>query len=173
MRKQKQIEDLTEEACRLKNENGRLKENIKATEDAYGEMEETNSVVRKQIKQVVHSSCCSCLANSPSRSFLHQNQPDDGDPLLEERKRKRMLSNSKSARRSRMSKQKQIEDLTEEAYRLKNENDRLKQNIKAAEDAYAEIEETNSVIRVQTMELSDRLLFLNLMVKMLKCYWLI
>ncbi|KAL5057413.1 hypothetical protein RYX36_029017 [Vicia faba] len=84
-----------------------------------------------------------------------------------------MLSNSKSARRSRMSKQKQIEDLTEEAYRLKNENDRLKQNIKAAEDAYAEIEETNSVIRVQTMELSDRLLFLNLMVKMLKCYWLI
>ncbi|KAL5057420.1 hypothetical protein RYX36_029024 [Vicia faba] len=80
-----------------------------------------------------------------------------------------MLSNNKSARRSRMSKQKQIEDLTEEAYRLKNENDRLKQIIKAAEDAYAEIEETNSVIRVQTMELSDRLLFLNLMVKMLKC----
>ena len=68
-----------------------------------------------------------------------------------------------------MRKQKQIEDLTEEAYRLKNENDRLKQNIKAAEDAYAEMEETNSVIRVQTMELSDRLLFLNLMVKMLKC----
>ncbi|KAL5057410.1 hypothetical protein RYX36_029014 [Vicia faba] len=80
-----------------------------------------------------------------------------------------MLSNSKSARRSRMSKQKQIEDLTEEAYRLKNENDRLKQNIKAAEDAYAEMQETNNVIRVQTMELSDRLLFLNLMVKMLKC----
>ncbi|KAL5057416.1 hypothetical protein RYX36_029020 [Vicia faba] len=80
-----------------------------------------------------------------------------------------MLSNSKSARRSRMSKQKQIEDLTEEAYRLKNENDCLKQNIKAAEDVYAEMEETNSVIRVLTMELSDRLLFLNLMVKMLKC----
>ncbi|KAL5057406.1 hypothetical protein RYX36_029010 [Vicia faba] len=48
MRKQKQIEDLTEEACRLKNENDHLKENIKATEDAYGEMEETNSVVRVQ-----------------------------------------------------------------------------------------------------------------------------
>ncbi|KAL5057431.1 hypothetical protein RYX36_029035 [Vicia faba] len=68
-----------------------------------------------------------------------------------------------------MRKPKQIEDLTKEAYRLKNENDRLKKNIKAAEDAYAEMEETNSVVMVQTMELSDRFLFLNLMVKMLKC----
>ncbi|KAL5057373.1 hypothetical protein RYX36_028977 [Vicia faba] len=80
-----------------------------------------------------------------------------------------MLWNNKSARRSRMRKQKQIEYLTEEACRLNNENDRLKQNIKAAEDAHAEMEETNSVVRVQTMELSDRFLFLNLMVKMLKC----
>ncbi|KAL5057392.1 hypothetical protein RYX36_028996 [Vicia faba] len=46
-----------------------------------------------------------------------------------------------------MRKQKQIEYLTEEACRLKNKNDRLKQNIKAAEDAYAEIDETNSVFR--------------------------
>ncbi|KAL5057409.1 hypothetical protein RYX36_029016 [Vicia faba] len=76
-----------------------------------------------------------------------------------------MLSNSKFARRSRMRKQKQIEDLTEEACRLKNENDRLKKNIKAAEDAYAEMEETKSVVRVQTMELSDRMLFLNSMVE--------
>ncbi|KAL5057445.1 hypothetical protein RYX36_029049 [Vicia faba] len=66
-----------------------------------------------------------------------------------------MMSNSKFTRRSRMRKHKQIEDLTEEACRLKNENDRLKQNIKAAEDAYAEMEETNSVVMVQTMELLD------------------
>ncbi|KAL5057427.1 hypothetical protein RYX36_029031, partial [Vicia faba] len=49
--------------------------------------------------------------------------------------------------------QKRIEDLNKEACRLKNENDRLKKNIKAAEDAYAEMEETNNVVRVQTMEL--------------------
>ncbi|KAL5057437.1 hypothetical protein RYX36_029041 [Vicia faba] len=51
MRKQKRIEDLNEEACMLKNENGHLKKNIKAanikaTKDAYAKMEETNSVVR-------------------------------------------------------------------------------------------------------------------------------
>ncbi|KAL5057435.1 hypothetical protein RYX36_029039 [Vicia faba] len=80
-----------------------------------------------------------------------------------------MLSNNKSARRLRMRKPKQIEDLTKEACRLKNENDRLKKNIKEAEDAYAEMEETNSVVMVQPMELSDRFIFLNLMVKMLKC----
>ncbi|KAL5057368.1 hypothetical protein RYX36_028981 [Vicia faba] len=80
-----------------------------------------------------------------------------------------MLSNRKSTRRTRMRKKKQIKDLTEEAYRLKNENDRLKKNIKAAEDAYAKMEEINSAIRVQTMELSDRLLFLNSMVENAKC----
>ncbi|KAL5057364.1 hypothetical protein RYX36_028968 [Vicia faba] len=76
-----------------------------------------------------------------------------------------MLSNSKSARRSRIRKQKQIEDLIEEACRLKNENGHLKQNIKATEDAYAEMEETNNVVRVQPMEFSNRLLFPNSMVE--------
>ncbi|KAL5057388.1 hypothetical protein RYX36_028992 [Vicia faba] len=64
-----------------------------------------------------------------------------------------------------MRKQKQIEDLDDEACKLKNENDRLKYNIKAAEDAYIEMEDTNSVIRVQTMELSNQLKFLNSIVE--------
>ena len=40
MRKQKQMEDLNEEAGRLKSENDHLKQNIKATEDSYAKMEE-------------------------------------------------------------------------------------------------------------------------------------
>ncbi|KAL5057434.1 hypothetical protein RYX36_029038 [Vicia faba] len=64
-----------------------------------------------------------------------------------------------------MRKQKRIEDLNEEACRLKNENGRLKKNIKAAKDAYAKMEDTNNVVRIQTMELSNRLLFLNSMVE--------
>ncbi|KAL5057366.1 hypothetical protein RYX36_028970 [Vicia faba] len=64
-----------------------------------------------------------------------------------------------------MRKQKQIEDLIKEACRLKNENGHLKQNIKATEDAYDEMEETNNVVRVQLMEFSNRLLFLNSMVE--------
>ncbi|KAL5057396.1 hypothetical protein RYX36_029000, partial [Vicia faba] len=66
--------------------------------------------------------------------------------INQERKRKRMMSNSKSMRRSRMRKQKQIEDLDEEACRLKNENDHLKQKIKATKDDYW-------IWRIQTMSL--------------------
>lgn len=80
---------------------------------------------------------------------------------FDERKRKRMLSNRESARRSRMKKQKQLEDLASEIGRLKNENSQLFQSIKAEEEAYAEIESVNNVLRAQTKELTDRLRFLN------------
>ena len=64
-----------------------------------------------------------------------------------------------------MRKQKQIENLNEESCMLKNQNDHLKQNIKATEDAYAEMEDTNNVVRAKIMELLDRLLFLNSIVE--------
>ncbi|KAL5057383.1 hypothetical protein RYX36_028987 [Vicia faba] len=76
-----------------------------------------------------------------------------------------MLSNSKFTRRSRMRKQKQIVDLTEDACRLKNKNDRLKQKIKVTVDAYAEMEETKNVVRAQIMELLDQFLFINSIVE--------
>lgn len=86
---------------------------------------------------------------------------DGGDLPIDERKRKRMLSNRESAKRSRMRKQKQLEDLTVEASRLREENKYLAYNIKAKEEAYVEMEAANDVIRAQTMELTDRLRFLN------------
>ena len=86
---------------------------------------------------------------------------ESGDLQIDERKRKRMLSNRESARRSRMRKQKQIEDLTEEAGKLRNENERLVHSINVTEEAYVKMEAANNVIRAQTMELADRLRFLN------------
>ncbi|XP_047159318.1 bZIP transcription factor 53-like [Vigna umbellata] len=84
-----------------------------------------------------------------------------GDPQIDERKRKRMLSNRESARRSRMRKQKQLEDLTDEVSRLQGANKKLVENIKAKEEACAETESANSILRAQTMELTERLRFLN------------
>ena len=78
-----------------------------------------------------------------------------------ERKRKRMESNRESARRSRMKKQKQLEDLTDEVSRLEGENARLAPSIKVKEEAYVEMEAANDILRAQTMELADRLRFLN------------
>ncbi|ESW17143.1 hypothetical protein PHAVU_007G214300 [Phaseolus vulgaris] len=86
---------------------------------------------------------------------------EGGDPAVNERKRKRMESNRESARRSRMRKQKQLETLTEEASRLQSENAALAQSIKAKKEAYVEMEAGNDIIRAQTMELADRLRFLN------------
>jgi len=60
-----------------------------------------------------------------------------------------------------MRKQKQLESLTDEASRLQSENARLAQSIKAKEEAYVEMEAANDIIRAQTMELADRLRFLN------------
>ncbi|MCI30018.1 ocs element-binding factor 1-like, partial [Trifolium medium] len=79
----------------------------------------------------------------------------------DERKRKRMLSNRESARRSRMKKQKQLEDLSDEANRLQIENKKLLESIKAKEEACIENIAANGVLRAQTMELTDRLRFLN------------
>ncbi|KAF7818135.1 bZIP transcription factor 53-like [Senna tora] len=89
---------------------------------------------------------------------------DAGDPrseIMDERKRKRMLSNRESARRSRMKKQKLLEDLTNEIGRLQSANSQLLESIREKEEAYIEMESANSVLRAQTMELFDRLRFLN------------
>ncbi|XP_028771047.1 bZIP transcription factor 53-like [Neltuma alba] len=86
---------------------------------------------------------------------------DPRSDVVDERKRKRMQSNRESARRSRMKKQKQLEDLTNEISRLQSANSQLVQNIKEKEDAYNEMESKNTVLRAQTMELFERLRFLN------------
>lgn len=85
----------------------------------------------------------------------------DGAATIDERKRKRMLSNRESARRSRMRKQKQLEDLTGEAGRLQIAINQIQQSINAKEQAYIQVESANNVMRAQAMELTDRLRSLN------------
>ena len=100
---------------------------------------------------------------APIQRALSSGSETGGDPpmMVDERKRKRMLSNRESARRSRMRKQKQLEDLAEEVSKLQSSNKKLAEVIKAKEEATAETEAGNSVLRAQTMELADRLRFLS------------
>lgn len=79
----------------------------------------------------------------------------------DERKRKRMLSNRESARRSRIRKQKQIEDLVNEVSALQKDNSQLSEKINVATQRYAEMECANNVLRAQAMELTERLRSLN------------
>ena len=85
----------------------------------------------------------------------------DGSAPMDERKRKRMLSNRESARRSRMRKQTQLEDLTSEVSRLQIAINQIQQSINAKEQAYIQVESVNSVMRAQAVELTDRLRSLN------------
>lgn len=80
---------------------------------------------------------------------------------VDERKRKRMESNRESARRSRMRKQKQVEDLLGQVSQLQNANSQIAQGINATAQKYVEIESANNVLRAQLMELTDRLRSLN------------
>ncbi|PIN15794.1 hypothetical protein CDL12_11546 [Handroanthus impetiginosus] len=81
--------------------------------------------------------------------------------MMEIRKRKRMLSNRESARRSRMRKQKHLDDLTAQVTHLRAENNHILTNINLVTQLYLNTESENSVLRAQISELNHRLLALN------------
>ncbi|CAH8274328.1 unnamed protein product [Arabidopsis lyrata] len=83
------------------------------------------------------------------------------ESLMEQRKRKRMLSNRESARRSRMKKQKLLDDLTAQVNHLKKENTKIVTSVSITTQHYLTVEAENSVLRAQLDELNHRLQSLN------------
>ncbi|KAK4789322.1 hypothetical protein SAY86_020641 [Trapa natans] len=81
--------------------------------------------------------------------------------IMDQRKRKRMISNRESARRSRMRKQKHLDDLRAQLSHLTAENGRLTTAVQATVQIYFAVEAENSVLRAQAAELSHRLESLN------------
>ncbi|XVF63796.1 hypothetical protein PTKIN_Ptkin09bG0115800 [Pterospermum kingtungense] len=100
-----------------------------------------------------NSSGSTLLQNSGSEEDLHQ--------LTDQRKRKRMESNRESARRSRMRKQKHLDDLVSQVTQLTKDNNQILTSINFTTQHYLNIEAENSVLRAQMMELSQRLDSLN------------
>ncbi|CAO2818727.1 unnamed protein product [Amaranthus hypochondriacus] len=88
----------------------------------------------------------------------------DSDPRyanMDERKRKRMISNRESARRSRMKKQQHLDELIKEATQLKSQNVEISKKIDAVSQLYIGFQSENNVLKAQIMELTDRLRSLN------------
>lgn len=77
------------------------------------------------------------------------------------RKRKRMLSNRESARRSRQRKQQHLDDLTAQVSQIKSQNGQILASINATTQLYLNVDAENSVLRAQLDELSNRLQSLN------------
>nr|KJB49828.1 hypothetical protein B456_008G139700 [Gossypium raimondii] len=95
----------------------------------------------------------------------------DSDPRyanIDEKKRKRMLSNRESARRSRMKKQKLLEDLVNEVSALQKNNTQICEKIKFTTQRFVKMEASNSVLRAQVIELTESLQSLNSMLQMVE-----
>lgn len=93
-------------------------------------------------------------------SVQRQSSSGSDGSVVDDKKRKKMQSNRESARRSRMKKQKRVEELTVEISRLQISNGQIRQSIDAKDKAYSEVEAWNNVMRAQEKELTDRLRYL-------------
>ncbi|CAN4080126.1 unnamed protein product [Withania somnifera] len=82
---------------------------------------------------------------------------EDQQQLMDQRKRKRMISNRESARRSRMKKQTHMNELTAQVNHLKEQNNQIVTSINRLTQVYLNVEAENSVLRAQMAELSHRL----------------
>ncbi|XP_061362953.1 bZIP transcription factor 11-like [Gastrolobium bilobum] len=102
-------------------------------------------------------------SGTSSGSSLLQNSGSEEDlqALMDQRKRKRMISNRESARRSRMRKQKHLDDLASQVAQLRNETHQILTSLNLTTQQYLTIEAENSVLRAQVGELSHRLGSLN------------
>lgn len=99
----------------------------------------------------------------------NQNSGSDEDPhVMDQRKQRRMLSNRESARRSRMRKQKHLDDLMNQVTQLKAENSQIMTRVNIATQHYAAMEAENSILRTQMMELTERLQSLNSVLHMME-----
>jgi hypothetical protein len=80
---------------------------------------------------------------------------------MDQRKRKRMISNRESARRSRMRKQRHLDDLTALVAQLRKENNRIITSVSVTTQQFLNVEGENSILRARVAELSHRLQSLN------------
>ncbi|KAJ4834356.1 hypothetical protein Tsubulata_038376, partial [Turnera subulata] len=101
------------------------------------------------------------LVQSFSVVFLYwfYNSGSEGDMqvLMDQRKRKRMQSNRESARRSRMRKQKHLDDLMAQVTQLRKDNSQILSSINITTQRFLTVEAENSVLRAQMVELGHRL----------------
>uniref|UniRef100_A0ACD5ZAX1 Uncharacterized protein n=1 Tax=Avena sativa TaxID=4498 RepID=A0ACD5ZAX1_AVESA len=77
--------------------------------------------------------------------------------LMEQRRAKRMLSNRESARRSRMRKQRHLDDLAAQAAHLRRENAHVSAALGLTARGLLAVDAENAVLRTQAAELSARL----------------
>ncbi|GFQ01402.1 basic leucine zipper 43 [Phtheirospermum japonicum] len=77
--------------------------------------------------------------------------------ITDEKKRKRMISNRESARRSRMKKEQHVKDLNDQAAYLRTKSDEMLKKMNEIGPRYMAVESENMILRMQGEELKKRL----------------
>lgn len=101
-------------------------------------------------------------SGSSALQIMNSGSDQEGlQQVMDQKKRKRMVSNRESARRSRMRKQEHLTDLTAQVGLLSKENNQILTSMNVTNQLYLNLEAENSVLRAQISELSNRLQSLN------------
>jgi len=96
------------------------------------------------------------MSSTPSQQTT-SGSDEDAKLAMDQRKRKRMISNRESARRSRMRKQQHLDDLINQVAQLKKENSQILMQINLLTQQHLGLDGENTVLRTQVMELAERL----------------
>lgn len=99
---------------------------------------------------------------SPQSSCISSNSTSDEadeqqQSLINERKHRRMISNRESARRSRMRKQKHLDELWSQVIWLRNENHQLLDKLNHVSESHDRVVQENVQLREETSELRQML----------------
>ncbi|MED6155429.1 hypothetical protein PIB30_005281 [Stylosanthes scabra] len=103
------------------------------------------------------SSCISSSNNSTSDEADEQQQQQQQSLIINERKHRRMISNRESARRSRMRKQKHLDELWSQVVWLRNENHQLLDKLNNVSESHDKILQENAQLREEASELRQML----------------
>ncbi|KAH7532815.1 basic leucine zipper 43 [Ziziphus jujuba] len=99
--------------------------------------------------------------NPQSSCFSNNSTSDEADDhhhsLINERKQRRMISNRESARRSRMRKQKHLDELWSQVVWLRNENHQLIDKLNHVSECHDRVLQENAQLKEEASELRQML----------------
>ncbi|XP_043715836.1 basic leucine zipper 43-like [Telopea speciosissima] len=98
---------------------------------------------------------------TPQSSCVSNNSSDEAEEhqlsIIDERKQRRMISNRESARRSRMRKQKHLDELWSQVMRLRNENRQLIDKLNHVSECHDQVLQENERLREEASDLRQML----------------
>ncbi|OAY31205.1 basic leucine zipper 43 [Manihot esculenta] len=95
----------------------------------------------------------SCLSNNSTSDEAEENQVS----IIDERKQRRMISNRESARRSRMRKQKHLDELWSQVVRLRTENHNLIDKLNHVSECHDRVLQENARLKEEASDLRQML----------------